>query len=104
MGSLSQEAVKPGDTLLIELSEGALLGFAAQVYLVPLLALLTAATLVSYWLPEQVLLQVMAAAAGAVIALWLNYRHARQSGSQSHRLPHAVEVIDTNRRSEIDTV
>jgi hypothetical protein len=46
----------------------------------------------------------MAAAAGAVIALWLNYRHARQSGSQSHRLPHAVEVIDTNRRSEIDTV
>ena len=104
MGMLSQERIKPGDTLLIELSERALLGFAAQVYLGPLLALLAAATLVSYWLPEHVLLQVMAAVAGAAIALWLNYRHARQSGSQSHRLPHAVEVIENTHRSEIDTV
>ena len=104
MGSLSQETVKPGDTLLIELSEGALLGFAAKVYLGPLLALLAAATLVSYWLPEQVLLQLTAAVAGAAIVLWLNYRQTRQGGFQSHILPHAVEVIESSHRSEINTV
>lgn len=104
MGSLSQETVQPGDTLLIELSEGVLLGFAAKVYLGPLLALLAAATLVSYWLPEQVILQLAAAVAGAALVLWLNYRQDREGSSQSHILPHAVGVIENGHRSDINTV